>query len=95
MEIYNVKLLRQDPVESFVGFGNRECKKVKLCLSNGLDRFVGDAYDYLAEEIEKNPLDYHASYNVQFEMAIRDKKDDKTGDVRKFNSIKITKICVG
>ena len=56
---------------------------------------MGEADDYVAEEIERNPLDYHASYNVQLEMAIRERKDDGTGDVRKFNTIKINKICVG
>ena len=95
MEIYNVHLLRQDPVETLRAYNGRDFKKVKLYLSNGLDRFVGEAYDSLAEKLAEEPLDYQCAYNVQIELEIRERKDEATGDVRKFNTIKINKICVG
>ena len=92
MEVYNAKLLRQDPIETFTGFGGRTARKVKLFFTNGLERFQGDAYDFLADKLASEPLDYNKTYNVQIELSIREKKDEATGDVRYFNQVRIINV---
>lgn len=62
-------------------------KIVELVLTDGIDTFVAEAFDDLADSIDKKALGKNCLYGVSVKMQTR-----LSSDGRVFNSLKITSI---
>lgn len=90
-----VRLLEQYPLRSTEWKGRngdtRIIKSVELRLTNGVDEFIGEVNDDLAETISANPLKKDYFYGVQARLSVSEwtKQDNSVARATRIRILKI------
>lgn len=73
--------------------GEQTTLKVKeVVLSDGLDTFVAEAYDRVAEDLEDRPLETGRYYRVRCSLEANQVTNKDSGKQRYFNKIRLLSI---
>lgn len=91
-----VRVLSQGPLEEFdvkrQDGSKKTSKSVTVKMTDGYDTIVGQAYDDLADSLEKHKLDTNRMYKVQAKISVSEWTSSQTGALMQKNSIRINSI---